>query len=103
MSKRWLLGLLAGLLLYLGLGVWFGFQSLTASLGRLAWWWWLLAPATVALGHVLLFGRWQAYLAQLGHPLAWQRPKSKTWPRATVAGASSHHHQARRPRLAVRL
>ncbi len=72
MSKRWLLGLLAGLLLYLGLSVWFGFQSLTASLGRLAWWWWLLAPATVALGHGLLFGRWQAYLAQLGYPLAWR-------------------------------
>ncbi len=80
MSKRWLLGLLAGLLLYLGLGVWFGFQSLTASLGRLAWWWWLLAPATVALGHGLLFGRWQAYLAQLGHPLAWQ-------PSAAIYGA----------------
>ena len=80
MSKRWLLGLLAGLLLYLGLGVWFGFQSLTASLGRLAWWWWLLAPATVALGHGLLFGRWQAYLAQLGHPLAWR-------PSAAIYGA----------------
>jgi uncharacterized membrane protein YbhN (UPF0104 family) len=72
MSKRWLLGLLAGLLLYLGLGVWFGLSSLTSSLGRMAWWWWLLAPATVVLAHGLLFGRWQAYLAQLGHPLAWR-------------------------------
>jgi hypothetical protein len=32
MSKRWLLGLLAGLLLYLGLSLWFGLSSLTASL-----------------------------------------------------------------------
>ena len=80
MAKRWLLGLLGGLLLYLGLSFWFGFQSLTASLGRLAWWWWLLAPATVALAHGLLFGRWQAYLGQLGHPLAWQ-------PSAAIYGA----------------
>ena len=80
MSKRWLLGLLAGLLLYLGLSLWFGLSSLTTSLGRLAWWWWLLAPATVALTHGLLFGRWQAYLAQLGHPLAWR-------PSASIYGA----------------
>ena len=73
MSKRWLLGLLAGLLLYLGLSLWFGLSSLTASLARLAWWWWLLAPATVAMGHGLLFGRWQAYLAQLGR-------QARGWP-----------------------
>ena len=80
MSKRWLLGLLVGLLLYLGLSLWFGLANISASLGHLAWWWWLLAPAAVALVHALLFGRWQAYLGQLGHPLPWR-------PSAAIYGA----------------
>lgn len=72
MSKRWLLALVAGLVVYLGLGLAFGLQDLGATLARLPWFWWLLAPAVALIGHVVLFLRWQFYLARLGFPLPWQ-------------------------------
>jgi uncharacterized protein (TIRG00374 family) len=68
--RRWLLALVAALLLYLGLSLAFGLQGLGDSLARLPPWWWLLAPTTVCISHLLLFGRWQFYLGRLGFPLA---------------------------------
>ncbi|MEA5411244.1 lysylphosphatidylglycerol synthase transmembrane domain-containing protein [Synechococcus sp. BA-120 BA3] len=78
MRKRWFLGLVATLALYLGLSLWFGFASVMRSLGALPWWCWLLVPALVAVGYLLLFQRWQFYLRQLGHPLDW-RPSSRIY------------------------
>ena len=78
MRKRWFLGLVVTLALYLGLSIWFGFADVVRSLGALPWWCWLLVPALVATGYLLLFQRWQFYLRQLGHPLAW-RPSSRIY------------------------
>ncbi|MEA5392834.1 lysylphosphatidylglycerol synthase transmembrane domain-containing protein [Cyanobium gracile UHCC 0139] len=78
MRKRWFLGLVATLVLYLGLSIWFGFANVVRSLGALPWWCWVLVPALVAAGYLLLFQRWQFYLRQLGHPLAW-RPSSRIY------------------------
>ncbi len=78
MRKRWFLGLVATLALYLGLSIWFGFANVMRSLGALPWWCWVLVPALVAAGYLLLFQRWQFYLRQLGHPLAW-RPSSRIY------------------------
>ncbi len=78
MKKRWFLGLVATLALYLGLSIWFGFANVMRSLGALPWWCWLLVPAMVAVGYLLLFQRWQFYLRQLGQPLAW-RPSSRIY------------------------
>jgi uncharacterized protein (TIRG00374 family) len=61
---KWLLALVVALLIYLGLSLAFGLQGLGDSLAR------LLAPATVFTSHLMLFGRWQFYLSQLGFPLA---------------------------------
>lgn len=69
MRRRWLLGLVAALLIYLGLGLVFGLRDLGSSLGRLPLWWWLLAAAVTLLGHLLLCRRWQFYLHCLGYPL----------------------------------
>jgi glycosyltransferase 2 family protein len=71
MRRRWLLGLLAALLLYLGLGLAFGLRELGSTLVRLPAWWWLLAPAVTLFGHLLLCRRWQFYLGCLGYPLPW--------------------------------
>jgi len=62
MNKRWILALVAALILYLGLGLVFGIHDLGATLARLPWFWWLLAPAAALLGHGFLFLRWQFYL-----------------------------------------
>jgi glycosyltransferase 2 family protein len=83
MQKRWLLGLVATLVVYLGLSFWFGFANVMRSLAALPWWCWLVVPALVTLGYLLLFQRWQFYLRQLGHPLPW-RPSSRIY----VAGLS---------------
>jgi uncharacterized membrane protein YbhN (UPF0104 family) len=72
MRKRWLVGLVATLLLYLGLSLWFGLRNVLRSLGMLPWWCWLLVPALVTLGYLLLFQRWQFYLRRLGFPLPWR-------------------------------
>lgn len=72
MNKRWILALVAALILYLGLGLVFGIHDLGATLARLPWFWWLLAPAAALVGHGFLFLRWQFYLARLGYPLAWR-------------------------------
>ncbi|MEB3105124.1 MAG: lysylphosphatidylglycerol synthase transmembrane domain-containing protein [Cyanobacteriota bacterium] len=78
MNKRWLLGLVAALVIYLGLGLLFGLQDLGSTLRRLPAGWWLVAPLAALLGHGLLFQRWQLYLSQLGHPLAW-RPSARIY------------------------
>jgi hypothetical protein len=78
MKKRWFLGLVATLVLYLGLSFWFGFANVMRSLTALPWWCWLVVPALVALGYLVLFQRWQFYLRQLGHPLPW-RPSSRIY------------------------
>jgi uncharacterized membrane protein YbhN (UPF0104 family) len=78
MRKRWFLGLVATLALYLGLSIWFGFANVMRSLGALPWWCWVLVPVLVAVGYLLLFQRWQFYLRQLGHPLAW-RPSCRIY------------------------
>lgn len=67
---KWLLALVAALLIYLGLSLAFGLQGLGNSLARLPLGWWLLAPATVCTSHLALFWRWQFYLQRLGFPLA---------------------------------
>jgi uncharacterized membrane protein YbhN (UPF0104 family) len=72
MRRRWLLGLVAVLLVYLGLGLVFGLRDLGSSLSRLPLWWWLLAAAVTLLGHLLLCRRWQFYLHCLGYPLEWR-------------------------------
>jgi len=72
MSKRWLLALVAALVIYLGLGLGFGLRDLGSTLQRLPLWWWLLAAAAALLSHGLLFQRWQFYLRRLGFPLAWR-------------------------------
>ncbi|NBW62808.1 MAG: UPF0104 family protein [Synechococcaceae bacterium WB4_1_0192] len=69
MNKRWLLALLAALVIYLGLGLVFGLRDLAATLTRLSWWWWWLAAAAALGSHGLLFQRWQFYLRHLGYPL----------------------------------
>ena len=66
MKKRWFLGLVATLVLYLGLSFWFGIANVMRSLAALPWWCWVVVPALVALGYLLLFQRWQFYLRQLG-------------------------------------
>ena len=70
MSKRWLLALVAALVIYLGLGLAFGIRDLGTTLRQLPIWWWLVAPAAALLSHALLFQRWQFYLLRLGFPLA---------------------------------
>jgi len=72
MRKRWFVGLVATLMLYLGLSFWFGFADVLRSLGTFPGWCWGLVPLLVAIGYLLLFQRWQFYLRQLGHPLAWR-------------------------------
>ncbi len=72
MRKRWLVGLVATLGFYLGLTIWFGFRDVLRSLGALPWWCWALVPMLVCCGYLLLFQRWQFYLRELGHPLAWR-------------------------------
>lgn len=69
MRRRWLFGLIAALAIYLGLSTAFGIQEVGATLGELPWQWWLLAPAICLTNHLLLEGRWQFYLQQLGFPL----------------------------------
>ncbi|MFM8258452.1 MAG: lysylphosphatidylglycerol synthase transmembrane domain-containing protein [Vulcanococcus sp.] len=71
MSKRWLLPLVAALVIYLGLGLTFGLHDLAATLSRLPWWWWLVASAAALGSHGILFQRWQFYLRRLGFGLAW--------------------------------
>ncbi|MEI8251802.1 MAG: lysylphosphatidylglycerol synthase transmembrane domain-containing protein [Synechococcus sp. ELA057] len=78
MSKRWLLALVAALVIYLGLGLAFGIHDLGSTLQRLPLWWWLVAPAVALLSHALLFQRWQFYLRRLGFPLAW-RPSARIY------------------------
>jgi len=72
MRRRWLLGLVAALVIYIGLGLAFGLQDVGSTLRRLPLWWWLLAPAVTLLGHGLLCRRWQFYLSCLDHPLDWR-------------------------------
>lgn len=78
MNKRWLLGLVAALVIYMGLGLAFGLQDLGSTLKRLPILWWLLAPAAALFGHLLLFQRWQFYLRRLGFPLTW-RPSARIY------------------------
>ena len=78
MKRRWFLGLVATLVLYLGLSFWFGIANVMRSLAALPWWCWVVVPALVALGYLLLFQRWQFYLRQLGHPLPWP-PSSRIY------------------------
>lgn len=70
MSRRWLLALIAALLLYLILGLSIGLQGVGARLAGLSWWWWPLAPITVSAGYGLLLLRWQLYLGALNAPLS---------------------------------
>ena len=72
MSKRWLIPLVAALVIYLGLGLTFGLHDFGSTLQRLPLWWWLLAPAVALCSHGLLFQRWQYYLRRLGFPLPWR-------------------------------
>jgi uncharacterized protein (TIRG00374 family) len=72
MKRRWLLALVAALLIYLGLSLAFGLQELGSTLQRLPWGWWLVAPAVVVFSHAVLFQRWQFYLRRLGFGLAWR-------------------------------
>jgi len=78
MNKRWLLGLVAALVIYLGLGLAFGLHDLGSTIQRLPAWWWLLAPAAALASHLALFQRWQFYLRRLGFPLAW-RPSARIY------------------------
>ena len=78
MNKRWLLALVAALVIYLGLGLAFGVHDLGSTLQQLPGWWWLVAPATALFSHGVLFQRWQFYLQQLGFPLAW-RPSARIY------------------------
>lgn len=78
MNRRWLLGLVAALVLYLGLSLAFGIHDLAATLARLPWPCWLLAPGVVVFSHAVLFQRWQFYLRRLGFPLAW-RPSGRIY------------------------
>ncbi|MFM8526212.1 MAG: lysylphosphatidylglycerol synthase transmembrane domain-containing protein [Cyanobacteriota bacterium] len=70
MSRRWLLALIAALMLYLILGLCIGLQGVGARLAGLSWWWWPLAPITVSAGYSLLLMRWQLYLRTLKAPLS---------------------------------
>lgn len=70
MSRRWLLALIAALLLYLILGLCLGLQGVGSRLASLDGWWWPLALIVVSAGHGLLLLRWQLYLATLGSPLS---------------------------------
>lgn len=72
MNKRWLLALVAALVIYLGLGLVFGLRDLGSTLQQLPGWWWLVAPAAALFSHAVLFQRWQFYLQRLGFPLAWR-------------------------------
>lgn len=72
MNKRWLLGLVAALVIYLSLGLAFGLHDLGSTIKRLPAWWWLLAPATALISHLVLFQRWQFYLRRLGFALGWR-------------------------------
>ncbi|MEB3271178.1 MAG: lysylphosphatidylglycerol synthase transmembrane domain-containing protein [Synechococcus sp.] len=72
MRRRWLLVLVAALLIYLGLGLAFGLRDLASTLVRVPLGWWLLATAVPLLGHLLLCRRWQFYLHCLGYPLHWR-------------------------------
>ena len=69
MRRRWLLGLVAALAIYLGLTTAFGIQEVSATLGKMPWRWWILAPAICLGSHLVLIGRWSYYLRQLGFPL----------------------------------
>lgn len=69
MSRRWLLALIAALLLYLVLGLCLGLEGVGERLSSLDGWWWPLALAVVSGGHALLLLRWQLYLRTLGSPL----------------------------------
>ena len=72
MNKRWLLALVAALVIYLGLGLAFGIRDLGSTLQELPLWWWLLAPAAALFSHGVLFQRWQFYLRRLGFSLPWK-------------------------------
>jgi len=78
MNKRWLLALVAALVIYLGLGLGFGLRDLGSTLQQLPGWWWLVAPAAALCSHAVLFQRWQFYLRRLGFPLAW-RPSARIY------------------------
>ena len=78
MNKRWLLALVAALVIYLGLGLVFGLRDLGSTLQKLPGWWWLVAPAAALCSHAVLFQRWQFYLRRLGFPLAW-RPSARIY------------------------
>ena len=78
MNKRWLLALVAALMIYLGLGLAFGLRDLGSTLQRLPLLWWLVAPAAALFSHAMLFQRWQFYLQWLGFPLAW-RPSARIY------------------------
>lgn len=72
MNRRWLLAVVAALVIYLLLGLAFGLQDVGGSLQQLKPWWWLSAPAVALCSSGLLFLRWQFYLRQLSWPLAWR-------------------------------
>ena len=72
MNKRWLMALVAALVIYLGLGLLFGLRDLGGTLQRVPLEWWLLAPTAALFSHGVLFQRWQFYLRRLGFPLAWR-------------------------------
>ena len=69
MQRRLLLGLVAALVIYLGLTIVFGLEQVGSSLRALPWIWWLLGPAVCLGSHLLLLLRWQFYLRWLGYPL----------------------------------
>ena len=69
MQRRLLLGLVAALVIYLGLTTAFGLEQVGSSLRALPWIWWLLGPAVCLGSHLLLLLRWQFYLRWLGYPL----------------------------------
>jgi glycosyltransferase 2 family protein len=72
MNRRWLLALVAALVIYLGLGLAFGIRDLGSTLAQLPAWSWLLAPAAALFSHVVLFQRWQFYLRELDSALPWR-------------------------------
>ena len=66
----------AALAIYLGLTTAFGINEVVSTLRKLPWAWWLLAPAICLANHLLLEGRWQFYLNQLGYPLRFKAASS---------------------------
>jgi hypothetical protein len=69
LNRRFLLSLVAALVIYLGLTIVFGLEQVGSSLRALPWIWWLLGPAVCLGSHLLLLLRWQFYLRWLGYPL----------------------------------